>query len=88
MAAYIATCPQCKGTFDWADGYHDLYEVRLCSLSCRDVWLRHYQYQGVPDALEVQIAESDVLGQMIDGLRRSPQASEVAPRRRGESQME
>jgi hypothetical protein len=25
---------------------------------------------------------------MIDGLRRSPQASEVAPRRRGESQME
>lgn len=88
MAVYIAVCPQCKGTFDWADGYHDLYEVRLCSLLCRDEWHLRYQYQGVPDAPAVQFAESDPVRHMGDGLRRSPQVSEVAPRKRGEAQME
>ncbi len=88
MAVYIAICPQCKGTFDWADGFPDLYGVRLCWITCRDIWLLEHEYRGVPDASEAQVAESDINGQMVDGLRRLPQVSEVAPRKRGEPQME
>lgn len=88
MTGYVVICPQCQGAFEWADGFPDLYGIRLCWITCRDVWLREHEYRGVPDTQEAQFAESDPARQMIDGLPRSPQASEVAPRRRRESQME
>lgn len=67
MTDYHDTCPQCQGEFVWLDGYHDLYDRRLCSLACRDAWIHRLNFMDIQEKPSPQMTSSRACPEWGDG---------------------
>lgn len=73
MSSAKYACPQCWGSFHWGDGYLDLLGHRLCSYSCRQIWITtRYSVNDVEEAPTPQAGNDEKCQQVADGRESSP----------------
>lgn len=72
MSQVLYSCPQCGGGFDLRDGYPDLYDLKLCSPYCQELWLVSHQYRSsLQDPQLVQNCDVDLV-QIGEDIQTSP----------------